>query len=328
MIGRVVAFAVLLAPSFAQSPGQLIGSIDFFGYGTLPVESIRKVLPFHEGDRMPSAAVNKEIEQAIEKLAGRPAVISSVCCDSNRRRMVFVGLSDGTPPIRFHPEPTAVVRLPDEALEIFRQLDEHQRAAIYRGVSGEDQSHGYPLSDDPVTREDQLKLREWARGNVEITLRVLSQGRSARHRTYAARTLGFADRSPGQIAGLVEGAFDAVESVRDEAVRSLWVLCQGGKEVSGQIPTDRFIPFLHSISWTDRNKASSLLARITESRNPALLKLLHDQALTPLREMAQWKDFLHGLVALEMLARIAGWPEDRVADLDQSMTAEVLSAVK
>ena len=113
-------------------------------------------------------------------------------------------------------------------------------------------------------------------------------------------------------------AFDADSEVRNNAVRALQVRRAAGPEVTRQIPAERFLPLLHSLTWSDRNKGSLLLAAMTESRDPALLKLLHDQALAPLREMAQWKNRGHASAALEMLGRMAGIEEGRLIEMIRS----------
>jgi hypothetical protein len=66
--------------------------------------------------------------------------------------------------------------------------------------------------------------------------------------------------------------------------------------------------------------------RMTASRDPALLKMLHDQALEPLREMAQWKDFGHAWSSLTVLGRIGGVEEERLNHLNPPMVPEILRA--
>lgn len=325
----VAVFVALLVPALGQSPSELIGTIDFYGYGTTPIESVRKVLPFHEGDKVPSDEVRMETERALGEMAGRRGRINLVCCLADGKSTVYVGLAEvGAPRVRYYPKPTGNVKLPDEVVQLSQQLDDHLNAAVERGTASEDDSQGYALVKDPAPHADQLKLRDWARRNVDLILRVLTESSDPEHRANAARALGYVDRSRRQIDGLVEAAFDSDGLVRNNAVRALETLCTLGKEVTSQIPAERFIPLLHSLTWTDRNKGSLLLAELTESRDPALLKLLHDRALEPLREMARWKDFGHAVPALEILGRIGGMKEERIEHLDASMVEEILHSVK
>ena len=102
--------------------------------------------------------------------------------------------------------------------------------------------------------------------------------------------MGYAERSSQQTSALVSAAFYSDGEVRNNAVRALDTLCAVGAEVTRQIPAEKFVPLLHSLTWSDRNKGSLLLSEMTGSRDPDLLKLLHDQALVPLHEMAQCKN--------------------------------------
>jgi hypothetical protein len=323
----VLLLAIL--PALAESPSGRIGTIDFYGYGHLDLASLRAALPFKEGDNVPANPVRDSGLKAVSRVAGRQPVFAGVCCMPDGRSSVFIGLPEvGVPAITFNPAPQGDVTLPPDALKILRQFENHFIAAVKRGASGEDDSQGYALNEDPASRADQLKLRAWTRAHTAIVLHVLSDSRDSQQRAYAAQALGYADRSAEQIAALVAAAFDSGDGVRNNAVRALEVLCAVGAEVTRQIPAARFIPLLHSVTWMDRNKGTALFQRMTESRDPALLKMLHDQAIDPLREMAQWRDFGHASMSLTILGRIAGIDESRLEHLDQSMAAEIMRAAR
>jgi len=325
----LVAILPATLPALAQSPSERIATIDFYGYGHLDVASLRAALPIKEGDRIPSDKVRESATRAVSGVAGRQAVISGVCCRPDGRSSMYVGLREvGAVPVAYNPAPQGTVRLSADVLRIFQQFDKHFTDAVKRGASREDDSQGYALFDDPASHADQLKLRTWTRAHTALVLRVLAESSDAGQRAYAAQALGYADRSPEQIAALVAAAFDSDDGVRNNVVRALEVLCAVGSEVTTRIPADRFVPLLHSISWTDRNKGSVLFSRMTESRDPALLKLLHDQAIEPLREMAQWKDFGHAQTSLVILGRMAGIDEKRLEQLDASVAAEILRTAR
>jgi hypothetical protein len=65
--------------------------------------------------------------------------------------------------------------------------------------------------------------------------------------------------------------------------------------------------------WTDRNKASLALLRLSERRAPRLLEQLRREALVPLVEMARWKTPGHAAPALTILGRIAGLSDEVAA---------------
>jgi len=324
-------YLLLLAilPALAQSPADRIGTIDFYGYGHLDLPSLRAALPFKEGDPIPSDSVRESASRAVSGIAGRQAAILDVCCLRDGRKSVYIGLPEvGAPPLIFSPAPQGDAKLPADALRIFLRFDNDFLPAVRRGAAAEDDSQGYALNEDPALHADQLKLLAWTRGHLALVLKVLSESRDPEQRLYAAQALGYAERSPEQIAALVAAAFDSYDGVRNNAIRALFVLCTVGAEVTTQIPAARFIPLLHSVTWSDRNKGSALFLGMTASRDPALLKMLHDQALEPLREMAQWKDFSHAATSLMILGRIAGIDEKRLGRLDASMVGEILGAVQ
>lgn len=326
---RLSLLLLAILPALAESPSDRIGTIDFYGYGHLDLASLRAALPLKEGDKVPSDAVRASAEAAVSRIAGRKAAISQVCCLPDGRSSLYVGLPEvGAVPVVYNPAPQGTIKLPADVMRIFGQFDKDFIAAVKRGKSSEDHSRGYALMEDPASRTDQLKLCTWTRAHTAVVLHVLAESSDARQRADAAQALGYADRSPEQMAALVAAAFDSDDGVRNNAVRALWVLCTLGAEVTSRIPAARFIPLLHSVTWQDRNKGSLLLARMTDSRDPTLLKLLHDQALDPLREMAQWKDFGHAQTSLVILARIGGIDEKRLEHLDASMVGEILRAAQ
>ena len=313
---RIAVLSILgfAAAVEAQPPAERIGLIEFYGYGSLDTLRLRTALPFQEGDAIPPPEVKRAAQAALANAAGRPAAaIERVCCLADGRSAIYVGLAEpDAPPIRYNPEPTSAIRLPREAHRLFVQLEKHWVAAAKKGDSGEDDSQGYALMTNPEGRGDQLKIRDWVRANTATTLRVLETSQDAADRADAAEALGYVETSPEQIAALVRASFDANDEVRDNAVRALEVLCSLGPEVTRRIPAARFVPMLHSLVWTDRNKASLLFLQLSQSRDPAVLDALRSGALTPLREMAQWRDWGHSAPAATILARIAGLPDDRV----------------
>jgi len=326
---RLSLLLLAILPALAESPSDRIGTIDFYGYGHLDLASLRAAPPLKEGDTVPSDAVRASAEAAVSRVAGRQAAFSHVCCLEDGRTSLYVGLPEvGAPPVVYNAAPQGTVRLPADVMRIFGRFDKDFWGAVKRGKSSEDDSQGYALFEDPASRADQLKLRDWTRAHNAMALRVLAESRDSGQRAYAAQALGYADRSPAQIAALVAAAFDSDDGVRNNAVRALEVLCTVGAEVTRQIPAPRFIPLLHSLTWTDRNKGAMLFMNMTASRDPELLRLLHDEALEPLREMAQWKDSGHAWASLRILGRMGGIEESRLDRLDASLVGEVLRAAR
>ena len=81
----------------------------------------------------------------------------------------------------------------------------------------------------------------------------------------------------------------------------------------GAIPIDGFVGLVNSPVWTDRNKASLALLRLTESRDPEVLARLRREALASLVDMARWKSPGHASPGATILGRMAGLSEEKIA---------------
>jgi hypothetical protein len=84
---------------------------------------------------------------------------------------------------------------------------------------------------------------------------------------------------------------------------------------------------VRSGTWTDRNKASLVLAPLTKSRNPEILARLKKDAWDALMEMARWRPFGWQMGPRMILARIAGLPEARAKELGWVSTEAFLDAI-
>jgi hypothetical protein len=307
-----------------------IGIVDFYGYGDLDPAKLRAALPFHEGGGMPSEKQKAAAEETLRQAAGRQVAISSVCCLENGRYTVFVGVAEpGTPAVSYNPRPTTDARMPVEIDKLFQRMDADLYDAVRKNQAGEDDSQGYALAKYPPLHADQTKLREWARAHTFQVADVLEKARDDNERAEAAQALGYAEKSARQIEALVRASFDPSESVRNNAVRALLVLCHSDAAISREIPADRFLPLLHSVVWTDRNKALGLFEAMTKGRDAALLARLRSGSLASLREMALWKDVRHAYAAVIILGRIAGIEENQLQLLAATgRIQEVIAAVQ
>jgi hypothetical protein len=135
-----------------------------------------------------------------------------------------------------------------------------------------------------------------------------------------------------QNKALAEAVSDSDEEVRNNAVRALSVLAAARNGRPLAIDPQPFIALLFSGKWTDRNKGSLLLARLTEGRDPALLAALRNEALEPLVEGGSWSDSGHAGAFLMILGRIADIPEGKlqqmIAGSDSAAIISAASAAK
>jgi hypothetical protein len=293
-----------------------VGAIEFFGSAGIKTDRLRAVLPVHEGDNLSEASSNKirsQIRTVVQEQLGHPPTdIAFGCCDEKNRLMIHIGLGGrSSEDIHYNQVPTGDVRLPQSIVKLSRQIEDERVKAIAKGESTEDDSKGYALMKEPAVRQLQLQLRELAIPNEPVIRDVLKSSRYAKQRQIAAEALGYANQSPEQIAVLVAASRDADDTVRNNATRALGVLAGTG----ASIPAGDFIEMLSSGIWTDRNKASMVLLRLTEKRDKELLAEIRGDAVEPLIEIARWRNTGHAFAARMILGRVAGIEESKLVEL-------------
>jgi hypothetical protein len=322
---------VVLLPAIAQADDRLIGLIDFYGYGSLDVTQLQKLLPYRVGDTVPSPQELRAAARAYAKTIGRDrAKFEPVCCQPDGRMALFVGLQEpGVEPLQFLPPPNGEAKLPADLVRLLTDVEHESVVAVGKGLAREDDSKGYALGEYEPERALQLKLHESARTRVAEIIHVLESSADGEQRRMAAQALGYADASREQIAALVRASLDPDAIVRNNAIRALGVLLEYDSHLLAQIPLKPYIALMHSVDWADRNKASFLIVEFTKSRDPEVLKALREGVLAPLREMAQWRSFGHAIPAIQVLIRIAGLPEERILEVFQTRdVTPILAAVK
>ena len=76
---RPIFLVLIAAAASAQAPR--IGTIDFYGYSGLDPSRLKMLLPFHEGDPLPSKRALAEARPGYAKAVGRERVeMQTVCC--------------------------------------------------------------------------------------------------------------------------------------------------------------------------------------------------------------------------------------------------------
>lgn len=296
-----------------------IGEINYFGYAGIDLDPIRAQIPLHNGDKITFATFSRDAtEVAIARLTGhRPTDISIVCCDEGKHVFVYIGLGGtssrpmpvGIPPVgRDHLDPTAA-RLYDKEMGALLR-------AVSSGNGGEDDSNGYMLSNDSALRKIDLSILAYAAPREAEFVRVLRNASDSRQRQIAAAFLGYVPRSTIQVNALTAAVNDPDAEVRNNAVRALSVLSVARNSSPLLIDTRPFTALLFSGKWTDRNKGSLLLLRLTEKEATPLLASLRHEAIQPLIEGASWHgDLGHSTAFLIVLSRCLSIPEDTLKQL-------------
>jgi HEAT repeat protein len=202
--------------------------------------------------------------------------------------------------------------------------------AVARGAAGEDDSEGYALSNDPKTRAVEEAMRRWAMKREGELGKVLATSSEVKDRRAAAVLMGYVKRSGDQVEALTEAMRDPDDEVRNNAARALAVLASARKGESLQVDLGPLIDLLYSGVWTDRNKVSLLLLRLTTSRNVGALRTLRKEALGPLAEGAMWKDVPgHSTPFAVVVGRIGGLSDERIFELlKRGDAAAIVAAAK
>jgi hypothetical protein len=302
----------------AATAGDRVDLIEFFGYQGVDLEAVRKALPIREGGVFDNK-MRPQVREAVKSVTGGNVTdIASICCNEQGRPVLFIGLpAESTHAFRLNAKPVGTARIAAEPLALFARLDQAIIAAIKKGGDApqEDDSQGYALIHDPPARKLQLQLRDYIRAHEAELYDVLANCGDDDQRSKAAVAIGYASRSPRQIAALVRASRDPDAGVRDEATRAIGVLLRADAAVANQLPAVDFIEMAGSGVWMDRNKASMVLNELTRSRDPKLLAQIESQAWIPLLEMARWRDTGHAVIPRFVLGRIRNIPEEQLVPL-------------
>jgi hypothetical protein len=304
----------LVVTAYGQDQPIRVGKIEFFGYSGIDLEKVKEALPFHEGDEISKEKVEeikKRSGEAVERIIGHPiSDINLICCDTPGYLSVFIGL--GGMSLSHNPRPNGNVRLPVKALDLYEQCMKLLSEAIQKGAPGEDHTNGYSLSEYQPLRVIQLETRAYALDQETQLREVLMGARDDKQRIAAAYLLGYARRSRSQIAALAYASSDSNETVRNDSTRALVVLANSNLKRATEIPAEGFIELMLSGTWTDVNKASSLLSVLTQARSADLLeKLRRKEVLERLIEIARWRTS-HANAARSILGRLGGIDEERL----------------
>jgi HEAT repeats len=298
-------------------PRRPIGIIDFYGMHQLTAEQLRNELTFKVGDSI-SIDDLSFFEASKQRLMMVPGVarahVNVVCC-TDGRPVVFVGIEEkNAPAMLFSPAPTGSIRLPPEVLRIGAEFDQLVRKAVLSGHAEEDDSEGHMLLIDAAARPTEDRLIAIAHNDLRLLRRVLRDSADSEHRALAAQLLGYAKDLQSAVPDLVYAMSDSSDGVRNNAMRALSVFTRATKVKPPRVPYEPFIALLNSPAWTDRNKSSFALMQMASRRDPALLRMLREQALPSLVEMARWSDRGHAAAAFWILGNVAGLDDKDIAE--------------
>src|SRR5665213_524265 len=311
----IFAIALLAGLAAAQTP-PTIGVIDFYGLNKLTQDRVRKSLGFKEGDPFPPSKANVE-----EQLDALPGVVEShleaVCCDGNRM-VLYVGIEErGAAHFDLREPPDGEAMLSPEIVALYRRFFDAFSEAVRRGSTAEDLTHGYSLMADPLAREIQLQFTDVAAKNLPQLRDVLRNSSDDEQRAIAAALIGYAPKKDQVAADLQFALRDADPGVRSNAARALVALAVYARlhpDSAIKLEPTWFIEMLHSLSWSDRERALKALQILTDGRDASMIEQLRNRALPALVEMSRWKTLEHALPAFVLTGRVAGLSEQQIQD--------------
>ncbi len=333
-LAKVLTVAVLslVGVARADDPKSFrIGAIDFFGAHGTDTAAIRKKMSVRGGQVIPLERMDQALESIRSEVMAATGMkvtdVEVLCCDVPGIFDLYVGLAGSSyRASTYAPAPAGDVMLPAEEMALYKQDLDLLQEAIEKGQAAEDDSKGYALMAYPPSRKVQLAMRAYAVGHEAELEQVLGAAKDAKHREASAMLLGYGERSEKQVAALEAATNDESAEVRNNALRALEVML-----VAGPVPAlsvKPLIALLYSGTWSDRNKVSLLLDRMTVTRDPALLVPLRG-AVGPLEDGARWHSPGHARPFLDVLGRMGGIEEKKLQELeDKGAQDEIIAAAE
>lgn len=340
-ISLLICATFLFVLPFGSTNGQVppIGIIDFYGLRSISEQQARQALQIKEGDAGGplSRASQKEVQSRLEALPNvEQARLNFVCCEAGKT-ILYVGIRErGALALHFRAAPKGAIRLPETIVKAGEEFQEALLEAVLKGDAGEDDSQGHALSSNPRLRATQERFITFAAQNLPRLRAVLRESSDAGHRALAAQIIAYSVNKRDIATDLVYGMSDPDEGVRNDSMRALDVLAVFAKNSPARrikIPVQPFVAMLNSVEWTDRNKSSFALYRLTEKRNPVILSSLRQGALPSLVEMAHWKALGHAMPSFTLLGRIGNFSEEEIKKAwssgnRESLIGRILERVK
>jgi len=138
-----------------------IGAIDFYAYAGLNLREERARVPLHEAENLSEDQMESMI--AAIKRAVPASSVQVVCCGDRHDLLIYIGLDgQSSRDVPYRAAPAGKARLPQGVVELESQFGEALSKAIENGVSDEDQSKGYALSQDSALRASQIAIHDYA----------------------------------------------------------------------------------------------------------------------------------------------------------------------
>lgn len=283
-----------------------------YGARTVSVARIRAAIGLKEGDTISRETFDRAaMEKRIRSVPGiRQANITLVCCDDKEgRSILYTGVSEADGEVYpYHDRPAGAYKLDSVIVQTYRRYEQVWMDAVKAGQAEENNEQGHVLLTYPPAASLQDSFVVYAASHVPLLRQVIRESGNAEQRQIAAWIIAYTSDKSKVIDDLLYAAADPDETVRNNATRALAVIARYAPAHSSSaniVPAAPFLKMIHSIIWTDRNKALMLLEALTSDRDSTVLQKLKTEALPELEEMARWKNPGHASFAVFLLGRIA-----------------------
>jgi hypothetical protein len=310
---------LLLFSLHLSAQPERLGTIEVYGSAEVAVTDIIKATGFKEGDPIIRKNYDKAaIERRIKTIPGIvSADVTLICCDGKQgRSILYIGVSDAsTAAETYHDVPKQDYQLDPYILSTYDRYLAVLRDAVRAGQAMENDDQGHVLLTYPPALPLQDSLLLYASSHLSLLKQVLRGAADAQQRQAATWIIAFATDKRSVVQDLLYATDDADETVRNNATRALGVMARyaGLHPSSGiEIPAGQFIRKLYSLIWTDRNKSLMVLEALTGKRDDRVLQLIKANALTPIIQMARWRNPGHAMFPLTILGRIAGISDEDI----------------
>ncbi|MBL7698583.1 MAG: HEAT repeat domain-containing protein [Chitinophagaceae bacterium] len=311
----VLIVALLCLGTKAQSVK--IGIVDIYGNRSIPSGTIRQTAGVTDGDSVSQQSLAaRKIERSLEKIPGvKLAQTAVICCDNNERYVLFVGIAETDSSVfTFRKSPTLKIKLPDAYTNAYEHFERRMNEAMLSGQATDDWSNGYSLIKYPPARRVQEKYLRWANADFDGLRKVLRSSAYDNQRAAAVQIIAYNDDKSKVVPELIYAIRDENDEVRNNAAKALSAITYYMTLNPGKIrlPFQPFVRMINSVVWSDRSKGLAMLVQLSESRNEELFRQLKATSMPSLKEMALWKSESHARPAFIILARMAGWADEKI----------------
>ncbi|HUC79337.1 MAG TPA: HEAT repeat domain-containing protein [Flavisolibacter sp.] len=311
LLQRII-FLLLFAPAETLFGQAVVGTIDLYGADLVSRQRILSTLSLKEGDTL--RVRTDSLEKQLLLIHGiKAANVEAVCCTEGKFSL-FIGIDSvalSSPTGRY----ARGLLLPDTVQKLYAGYIEALKRAVAAGESEDDLSEGHSLMKSEMVRSIQEKFIPFANSYFNRLSAILLSSSHAEQRAIAATVIAYANDKAAVAKLYQEALQDPDPDVRNNVLRALTGLAIYGQqhpETKIVVPASIFVSLLHSVHWTDRNKALFCLMTLTGNKDEALYPALKANAVPALLQMSQWHSKSHAFMPYMILGRLLGVEDEKI----------------